>query len=104
MTNEEEKVETYEGSIRRGKAVFHVHTGDDWCHLCGEKAVDRLLADIWFPRIAEHDKPVKHPPGPCYTRICSRCLHVGAEFLGNEDVPAAGQIKKEKQEDKNDPK
>ena len=71
--------EPYKGSKRRGKAVFHVHSSDDWCHLCGDNV--RALVDVWFPRIAEHDKPVKDPPGPCYTRICWTCLEFGVDLL-----------------------
>ncbi len=72
----------YKGTKRRGKSVFHVHSDSKgWCHLCGEQDPTQALADIWFPKVAEHDKAVYRPPGPCYTRICARCFAFGVRFL-----------------------
>lgn len=49
-----------------GRAHFSRHDRNDWCHLCGQR--ESVLADIGYPRNAEHDFKRTE-----YIRICSCC-------------------------------
>lgn len=41
--------------------------GNDWCHICGKRKSE--LADIWYPKNAEHEKEETE-----YIRICYECV------------------------------
>lgn len=64
----------------KSRAKIADHGTPDWCHLCGIRQA--YLADIWYPKNAEHDKKQTQ-----YIRICCDCGKQIAATNPFEDDP-----------------